>query len=179
MRAFTRMLIILGAALLATSAFAWNYDDLWVYSAVGPRPGGGGNWGTGGKRDHGLTCAQCHTEGAGTIGLTLTFTPPLATKAGLPAYVPGVQYTVQAAMTGEHLAIGTAGQVNNFAVTFEGPAGQTVGALASDSGQSTASCPANLLAAQSQALDAGSTTITAGTCHAVAGRGRVRTNLSS
>jgi hypothetical protein len=162
-------------ALVATAALAWNYDDLWQYKADAARPGGGGNFATGSKTDRSLQCVHCHIGSAGTVNLGLSFSPQLGTVNGKPSYAPNTRYTITAALQGEHLSVGVAGQVNNFAATFEDATGKVVGIIESDSGQKQGGpCPANIL--NSAALDAGSTTITMGDCRAIVGRGRVKTN---
>jgi hypothetical protein len=113
-------------------------------------PGGGGIFGTGAAHDYSITCASCHLndkQQQGKIDLMLAFSPALQTISGQPAYKPGQTYMVTVTMTGEHLGQSNCGQyvtgnINNFAATFENVAGKTIGTLASDSGQSAASCPA-------------------------------------
>lgn len=149
-------------------ALAWDGPALWNAPADGMQPGGGGIYATGGARDFRIVCSHCHISPANRIDLTMAFQPALA--AG-NAYRPGQQYQVTAALLGERLGLSGCGQfmnnVNSFAATFEDAAGQTVGSLSSDAGQTAASCPP---AAPTAPLSG--TTMLYGDCHAVAANGK-------
>jgi hypothetical protein len=168
-----RWMAIFGLALVAwlspRAAWAWDGPGLWYDAAEGAQPGGGGILGTGSARDHGITCAHCHTKGAALIDLKLTFTPPLPTVGGQPTYAPGQSYQISAKLVGEHLGLSGCGQylthVNNFAAAFEDGSGNPTGVLASDSGQSSASCPSAL------PKPINGTTVLYGDCHAVTSSG--------
>ena len=111
------------------------------------------------------------------VNLTFAFSPALVQVGGQDAYVPGQAYAVTATMTGATLAEGLVGNVNNFAAMFENAAGNVVGTLTSDTGQiQGTSCPANIL--NSASLPDAGTTLLSGSCKAIYGRGRVRTNLT-
>jgi hypothetical protein len=171
--------VFLAGLLSAGAALAWNYDDLWNYSATAARPGGGGLYGTGSKTDKGLQCHFCHPNSLATVpvDLTFAFSPGLVQVSGQDAYVPGQVYTVTATMTGATLAEGQTGNVNNFAAMFESAAGNAVGTLASDTGQvQGTNCPSNIL--NSASLPDAGTTLLSGSCKAIYGRGRVRENLT-
>jgi hypothetical protein len=155
-----RSLIVLALiAVFPSVARAFDGQGLWYTPANGGvappgnmnalPPGAGGIFGTGGTHDYNITCANCHLNNMqqqGKIDLMLAFSPALQSVAGQAAYKPGQTYMVTATMTGEHLGMGgcgpyVTGNINNFAATFENASGKTVGALASDSGQTSASCP--------------------------------------
>jgi hypothetical protein len=171
----------LALALLApTAAHAWDGDTLWGSPANGGNgapgtmnalvPGGGGIYGTGGARDYNITCASCHVndkQQQGKIDGKLTFNPPLG--AG-DSYRPGTQYTIGVALVGEHLGLSGCGpyvdgNINQFGASIEDAAGKSVGVLASDSGQSSASCPA------AAPMTSSGTTLLYGDCHAIVSRG--------
>ncbi len=131
----------------AAPAAAWDGPALWYDRADAASPGGGGIFGTGGQRDHRITCSHCHVERVENgVTLDLRFQPVLGTAGSDATYQPGLRYRVEVALLGE-----TLGSVcdpymmnaNNFAAAFENDAGGIVGTLESDSGQSQASCPPN------------------------------------
>jgi hypothetical protein len=171
---------MVAVALAPGAARAWDGDDLWNNPANGGgaapgqtgsiSPGGGGIFGTGGARDYFITCANCHVNDQnqqGQIDLAVMFTPPLTVTAGQSSYKPGQLYQVSAQLTGEHLGLSGCGpyvngNVNNMVATVEDASGRTAGLLASDSGQSSASCPATA------PMVTTGTTIMSGDCHAVA-----------
>lgn len=168
-----RWMAIFGLALAAwlapRAAWAWDGPGLWYDSAAGAQPGGGGLLGTGSTRDRGITCAHCHTKPAGLINLKLDFTPPLPTVGGQQTYAPGQKYQIDVKLVGEHLGLSGCGQylthTNNFAAAFEDASGNPTGVLASDSGQSSASCPPAL------PKPINGTTVLYGDCHAVTASG--------
>jgi hypothetical protein len=144
----TKTLIAIAIVLAAGRADAWDGPGMWYAAADGTTPnrslGGGGILGTGGQHDYGIKCSDCHVQRATeTITLTLGYAPPLVNGT----YVPGTRYTVTATMNGGNLPCmaGPNGvsstKVRNFAASFEDDNGATAGALASDSGQTSASCP--------------------------------------
>jgi hypothetical protein len=150
---------------LPTTAAAWDGWKTWNEAADGMNPGGGGIFGTGGATDHAITCAHCHVEAKGMIGGGLTFNPPLSQVGGVDAYQPGKIYQVTATLTGERLGLSGCAQYtmnnNGFVATFENSSGTVAGVLASDSGQSSASCPPTLPS------DPTGTTVVVGDCHAI------------
>ncbi|MFT3764287.1 MAG: hypothetical protein QM820_02005 [Minicystis sp.] len=176
-----RHLVITAAALatflLPETARAWDGPDLWYADAAGKMPGGGGIIGTGSARDRSITCAHCHMNAAGQIDVKLDFSPPLPTVGGQATYAPGQTYQVSVQLVGEHLGQSGCGQylthVNNFAAAFEDVSGQPAGALASDSGQSSKSCPPAVPS------PINGTTVLYGDCHAVTSSGKESTSAWS
>jgi hypothetical protein len=170
MRWQTISTVALAAFLLPQTARAWDGPDLWYGDPAGQMPGGGGLLGTGSARDRGITCAHCHTKAAGLIDLDLAFTPPLPTVGGQPTYAPGQTYQVAVKLVGEHLGQSGCGQylthTNNFAAAFEDMSGQPTGVLASDSGQSAASCPASV------PKPINGSTVLYGDCHGITSSGQ-------
>ncbi|MBL8914701.1 MAG: hypothetical protein JNM17_28610 [Archangium sp.] len=164
--------------LVAGAAGAWQYEDEIVLDQMGSRPGGGGNWATGGRREFKVTCAMCHLlPDAGftnRINVTVGFSPMLGTAPdGGRSYLPNTNYDVTVSMNGEHLGTIMGGNHNQFAATFENAQGQYVGRLQSDTGFAKGgSCPATLGNPQFMAYDAGSSTVTFAGCNAIVGRGR-------
>lgn len=162
--------LALAAWLLPQTALAWDGPDLWYADAAGKQPGGGGLLGTGSAGDRGITCAHCHMKAAGTIDLKLDFEPPLPTVGGQPTYAPGQTYQVAATLIGEHLGKSGCGQylthTNNFAAAFEDASGKPSGALTSDSGQSSKSCPTSM------PKPINGTTVLYGDCHGIISSGQ-------
>jgi hypothetical protein len=151
-----RRLLALALVLICVPAAAWDGDDYWEkapQSAV--TSGGGGIWGTGGKRDFGITCATCHVEPANKMAFAVMFSPALGVGN---KYTPGQAYVVSATLT-ETLGTNAANcngldNRNGFAATFEFAAGGKAGTLGSDTG--AAGCPS-----------LGTTTMTLGRCDAI------------
>ena len=133
--------LVLGVGSLA---YAFPFLSSWHMPSDGLRVGGGGIYGTGGAQDWGLTCANCHVKGAGTIDATITPTPLWQMIAGQPAYKPGQKYAITVKLIGEHLGLGQGtNNLNGMAMTFEDPAGHASGFLASDvAGNDQSTCPA-------------------------------------
>lgn len=158
----------LGLLLVLFSApvFAWDDFQMFDEPTTGPTSGGGGLFGTGGKRDSSMTCAACHVKAPGRVDVQLTFTPPLEAGGG---YKVGRRYQVVAALKGESLgrSFGACGQylmsMNGFVATFENTVGARVGRLESDSGQDSTACPPKIAG-----TPVGST-VTLGTCDEVIG----------
>ena len=137
--------IALLVMLVATAA--WDGPGMWYAAADGTTPnrslGGGGILGTGGQHDYGIKCSDCHVmRPAETIDLAIVPNPPFANGT----YVPGQRYAMTATMTGATMPCmtgpngGGTMKVRNFAASFEDDSGALAGALASDSGQTSASC---------------------------------------
>jgi len=125
----------------ATPAAAWDGPAMWYAPVGGPTSGGGGIFGTGGQRDHHITCLDCHVDPVDTgMSLDFQFDPPLA-GADASIYTPGQRYRVDVRMLGASPSCGNPVNIDNFAATFEDDAGTTVGLLESDSGQSQGNCP--------------------------------------
>ena len=178
------------ALLLAVPSLAQAFDgqDLWYTPANGGiappgdmtalPPGGGGIFGTGGAHDYGITCGNCHLNDKlqqGKIDLAFVFSPALGSVAGQATYKPGQTYTVTATMSGEHLGQSgcdqyVTGNINNFAATIENASGKTAGALSSDSGQSSTSCPAKAPMVSS------GTTMVYGDCKVIFSMGGAKTD---
>lgn len=174
-----RIAVVALVALVAGVASAWQYEDEFTLDQMGARPGGGGNWATGGKRDFKVTCAMCHVPpDAGfpnPITVNVGFAPMLGSASdGGRSYSSNQLYDVTITMNGEHLDLGMAmGNHNQMAAAFENAAGQYVGTLRSDTGfMRGGTCPATLGTTQFNAYDAGSTTVTFAGCNAIVGRGR-------
>ncbi|MFT3710492.1 MAG: hypothetical protein QM817_22950 [Archangium sp.] len=166
--------------LVAGASRAWQYEDEITLDQMGARPGGSGNWATGGRSESKVACTMCHVlPDAGfpsRISVNVVFTPMLGTAAdGGRSYLPNTNYDIRVSMMGEHLGpMGTsAGGHNQFGATFENAQGQYTGRLQSDTGFSRGgNCPATLTNTQFNAYDAGSTTVTFAGCNAIVGRGR-------
>lgn len=165
----TAMLTVL-ALSAPRAALAWDGPGLWYADAAGSQPGGGGLIGTGSPQDHYVTCADCHTGAQSQIDVKFVFTPSLPTVGGQPTYSPGQTYKVDVTLVGEHLGKSGCDQytsnINNFAAAFADGSGKTAGTLASDSGESAASCKSTAPQPPS------GTTIVYGDCHAVMASGK-------
>jgi len=139
------MLLVLALLLVPTTAIAWDGPELWYAPVTAASPGGAGIVGTGGQRDHGITCLDCHQERVDTaLDVTFTFTPPLVASGPASAYSPGQRYRVDVAMLNESLGPPCDQYMahhNNFAANFELTSGAPAGILESDSGQIQSSCP--------------------------------------
>lgn len=181
-----RALIIL--CLIAFPGSAWEIPCNWTNDTTtqANEAGGGGLFATGGKKDYSVTCSACHLETlttppAMTIDTTLTFNPALVTVNGMPTFAPSQRYQVTVTLTGENRGTsncGAAENINTFALTVEDAAGNTMGLLESDTGQSSLSCLAYTLSSMNcmgPLPMSGGTTFIAGDCHAVAGYGANRT----
>lgn len=162
------------ATLLSAPALAWDGPELWFADPAGAQPGGGGLIGTGSARDRNITCTHCHTGAEGLIDLKLDFNPPLPTVGGQLTYSPGQTYQISAQLIGEHLGQSGCEQymahTNNFAAAFEDASGKPSGVLASDSGQSSASCP------QAAPKPVNGSTVIYGDCHAIMSSGQQNTS---
>jgi hypothetical protein len=155
MRAF-----LFAAALLATTALAWNHEYAW-YDPAAPtaagKPGAGGVFGTGAQAEGGIQCAHCHTPLAvnpsNPLRVLVTFTPPMTNApqwdGGVNGFVhnggtyaPNTNYTVNVRMLNEHLLKPDGGAFdNNFAGLFEDSNGVRVGAMTTDTGIDGGNCP--------------------------------------
>jgi hypothetical protein len=154
---------------LSSAALGWNHENFWMAAVASTTPGGGNIWGTGSRHDEGARCADCHSGGAGTIGLQFQFSPPLGSQNGSPAYAAGQTYAVTATMTGGHVKLDWGTEVmNGFGAAFETASGAVAGRLLSDS-YGTLASPC---ASTQPSLNSTGTTVTYGDCHAVAHRNR-------
>jgi hypothetical protein len=86
---FTAAFILSGTAAIAFPFGKSWHDPADGTQASGGRAGAGGIYGMGGATDYGITCANCHIKGAGTIGATITPTPAWSKVNGQDAYKPG------------------------------------------------------------------------------------------
>lgn len=178
---------LLLATLVASRALAWELPCNWTSdtTTLANEAGGGGLFATGGKRDYSVKCSACHqqtlvTPAPGLIDTTVSFLPPLGTVGTVKTFTPAQRYEVTVTLTGESLGLsgcGTQEHVNTFAATFEDAAGNTVGLIESDTGQSSTSCLTGLTSQScfGPLPATGGTTFMAGDCHAVAGYGENRT----
>jgi hypothetical protein len=162
-RSMTLAIVAACTLLPAAAAFAFPFGKSWHEPAHVGRAGAGGIYGMGGASDWGVTCAHCHIEGKGVIGATIAPTGGWPQVNGQDGYVPGTAYDITVTMTGEHRGLnqGT-NNLNGFALTFEDAAGKVRGILGTDSGVSSASCPAQY----PQTAPTG-TTYVYGDCHGV------------
>jgi hypothetical protein len=147
------LISFLFVVLFGASALAWDGPDMWYMPAAGspisnPKgPGGGGILGTGGARDYGITCANCHTQGKSPYGLIsakIDFNPMLVASM----YKPGQSYAITVTLIGEHLGLSGCGQYtpdnnNHVGLTIEDGSGNMAGSLRADMGSST-TCPADV-----------------------------------
>lgn len=172
----------------ASAGSAFPYPYLYHEPAAGNsannRAGAGGLYGTGGKLDHGIKCAHCHIDGAGTIATDITVTKlPSGSPTGwddvngADGYTPGATYRIAVALTGEHrtaihpMMPGVRTDLNGIAATLEAADGKLAGVLVSDSGQRSDACPAtypftNGGGGYDHQGPAGKTTVLFGDCHA-------------
>lgn len=172
-------LVALGSA--ASAAFAFPFGFSWMQAADSNNPpgadnplgraGAGGIFFTGGKRDHGLTCAACHVakDDAGndvtTEGVIVgSLTPAFANNQ----YTPGTKYDLTMTLVGEHHVIGAGAPhtLNGFSLTVEDAAGNLAGVLASDIpniSSAPGQCPQNYPAQN----PTNGTTYIYGTCKAI------------
>jgi hypothetical protein len=92
---------------------------------------------------------------------------------GQTTYEPGQRYQVDVQLVGEHLGLSNcvagATNLNHFVASFEDASGNVAGALAADSGQSSAACPST-----APTMPSG-TTLTYGDCRAVFSTGKTQT----
>ena len=161
---FTRTLF-LTAALLATTALAWNYEYAW-YDPAAPtaagKPGGGGVFGTGSQYEGGYQCVHCHTpqnvNPSNPMRVLVTFNPPMANApvwdGGVNGFVLNggqyalnTNYAVNIRLLNEHLFKPDGGpNGNNFAGVFEDGTGVRVGSFTTDTGIDGGNCPTNNVA---------------------------------
>lgn len=164
-------MISASVVLSAAAAVAFPFGKSWHDPAHGSqsnggRAGAGGIYGMGSASDFFITCANCHTNGKGLIGATITPTPAWQKVNNQDAYKPGQAYSIKIDMTGEHLGLNQGNDnLNGFAATFEDQGGKVKGTLASDTSPavSSASCPAAYPAQD----PASGTTYVYGDCHGV------------
>ncbi len=144
MRTAITVLVLL---VTAAPAAAWDGPELWYDRADAASPGGGGIFGTGGLRDHRVTCSHCHVDRVENgVTLDLRFQPALGSAGGEATFQAGQRYRIDVSLVGE-----TLGSIcdpymmnmNGFAVAFENDGGAIVGTLESDSGQIQSNCPTN------------------------------------
>lgn len=164
--------IIAASVVLPAGALAFPFLFSWHQPADGNpttpmgRAGAGGIYGTGSAKDYGITCANCHINGQGTIGATITPAPAFTKMNGLDAYKPGQQYTITVAMTGEHRGLNQMNNnLNGMALTIEDQGGKPSGVFASDT-----TPPVTSTACQPTAPNpapAAGTTYVYGDCHGV------------
>jgi hypothetical protein len=171
--------LVIAIVCAATPAYAWPGGANWYWPATGDdsvmyggTPGGGGILGTGGQHDHGIQCSDCHVQRATeSFTFDMKFTPDVVNNT----YVAGQTYTVLATMTGANLPCmpgpngggSAADKVRNFAASFENDAGDPVGVLTSDAGQTAPNCG---LPPPAQTPPAG-TTLLDGDCHVIFSQG--------
>lgn len=164
-------IVALGIVVPAAVASAFPFGKSWHdrsdgTQANGGRAGAGGIYGTGGAKDHGITCAHCHIKAPGLISATVTPTPAWGMKNGSPTYTPGQKYSIAVAMTGENKGLNQGNNnLNGMAITVEDQGGKTSGVFESDTSPvvSSASCPAAYPASN----PAAGTTYLYGDCHGV------------
>ncbi len=159
---------LLVVALFAVlPANAWEGFQRFEAPTTGPTSGGGGLWGTGAKREHGVTCASCHVGAPGKVYASIEFLPLLMQVGPQSLYLPGQRYTI--AVTIKNESLGRPFQTcapglkstNGFAASFETATGLRVGRLESDSGQDSLMCSATIPDAQI------GTTVTFGACSVI------------
>jgi hypothetical protein len=167
-------IVLPGAAALAFPfGYSWH-DRADGSQSNGGRAGAGGIYGMGSATDYFITCANCHVNGKGQIGVTITPTPAWAKVNNLDAYKPGQKYTITVAMTGEHLGLNqNMDNLNGFALTVEDQGGKVKGVFTSDTNPpvSSAACPKTY----PKPDPATGTTYTYGDCHGVIFIPRVNT----
>lgn len=157
--------LLIAAALLATTALAWNHEYAW-YDPAAPtaagKPGGGGLFGTGSQYEGGVQCQHCHTplnvNPANPMRVLVTFTPPMANAPSWDGGVNGfvvnggqyalnTTYVVNVRLLNEHLLKPDGGaHDNNFAGLFEDATGVPAGVMATDTGIDGGNCPTNNVA---------------------------------
>lgn len=170
-RNMTASMISASLVLSATVAVAFPFGKSWHDPAhgtqsTGGRAGAGGIYGMGSATDFFITCANCHTQGQGTIGATVTPTPAWTKVNNQDAYKPGQAYTIKIDLTGEHKGLNqNMDNLNGVAVTVEDQGGKVRGTFASDTSPqvTSANCPANYPAQN----PASGTTYVYGDCHGV------------
>ena len=109
------------------------------------RAGAGGIYGTGGQRDYGIKCSDCHTSdetpSSGSIDANITTDVPWQDVNGEPGYSPGQTYVFTVELLGEHRGVGGQfGNTNGFGLSIEDANGAPVGVLIADSGMRSDSC---------------------------------------
>lgn len=150
-------------------AHAWDGFKMFEEPTTGPTSGGGGIWGTGGKRDKGVTCASCHVKAQGKIYATVEFFPLLMQVGPQSLYKPGQRYQVTVTLKNQWLGRNFqtcppfVSSMNGFAANFETATGLKAGRLESDSGQDSNMCSAAIPDQQT------GSTVTFGACNVIAG----------
>jgi len=179
MRSAITVATVLGILGYAGVTLAFPFPYLYHEPAAGDasqnRAGAGGIYKTNGKQDFGIKCSDCHTNGAGTIGVSLTIIKLPSSAAtgwdvvgGADGYEPGATYQVQVDLTGQHLFAATNMDTNGMVATFEDQSGNLAGVLTSDSGQTSSSCPSTYpFPGVHKGPGGGATTVLFGDCHAV------------
>lgn len=154
--------------LLVFPANAWDGFNRFEAPTTGATSGGGGLWGTGAKREQGVTCASCHVKPKGQVYASIEFLPLLMQVGPQSLYLPGQRYTITVTMKNESLgrpyqtcAPGLR-SANGFAASFETATGLKAGRLESDTGQDSLACPASIPDQQM------GTTVTYGSCTVIA-----------
>lgn len=143
MKRIVSLFVMALALFLAPAASAFPHLYFWQDTANGPNGGAGFLYGTGSTREYGITCANCHVKGPGTVDASVTPAPAWGTKAGMASYTPGTLYTITVTLLNEVKGVGLgAKNFNGFAATVENQAGQGVGTFNNDDtpGVSTTSC---------------------------------------
>ena len=145
-----RALMLLVLLAPRVPANAWDGFKMFEAPTTGPASGGGGIWGTGGKRDNGITCAACHVKPVAKVYALVELSPLLGQVGPNSLYRPNQKYQLKVTLKGESLGRGFAvcGQslisMNGFAASFETANGVRAGRLQSDSGQDSSACPATV-----------------------------------
>ena len=185
MKKFLGFLASFSALVGASVVFAFPTANFWHMPAAGnvPNPtpydvtlvagpnraGAGGIYGTGGARDYGIKCSDCHVQtnnpNAGLIDATVTPVPPWQNVGGENGYLPGQQYVITVNLLNEHLGsdVGAPGNNNGFALAIEDASGNPAGVYVTDSGERSDACSATDPQVNSNTF----TTVVWGDCHAV------------
>lgn len=153
MKRLIQALLVTCIVLTAHAVIAFPFLNSWHTPAATPsgtgtqqRAGAGGIYGTGSSRDFGITCAHCHINAPGQIGVTVTPNPAWINKGGSSAYQPGQKYDITVTMTpgpSGDLQKGTS-NLNGFAATVEDQQGNPAGSFTTDTTPTitSASCTA-------------------------------------
>jgi hypothetical protein len=113
--------------LVPASALAFHAGD--VFDKPPGAGGGGGIFYAGIPAERGWTCAACHAEAPGTIGVELDSDPRALFDTG--SYEPGQAYTITAKLLGEHEGLTSPqSNFNSLVLTIIDGSGQPAGSIA-------------------------------------------------
>ncbi len=109
-----RRILVAFLLLLIAGHDAQAYIGPPIFAQPALSGGGGGMYFTGAPRQKAYDCTVCHVGGAHTIGANVTIVPDDGSAPTPGVYTAGKSYAITLALTGEHLGLGAARNVNTF-----------------------------------------------------------------